>query len=149
MVEKLSLRKFEDFLEAFGKSIEQVFGNSTFHQKKTIWWHREEKSWTSFYLKSPGFCIKRIQLFRKTKNVRQNNYSNEKLKMKKTMQKLDNRILRPRRSQLEVIFFLWQWSQKKMKELEQSIEKHCIIRISSFAGSLLFFSAIQKKHQVS
>jgi len=34
MVEKLSLRKFEDFLEAFGKSIEQVFGNATFHQKK-------------------------------------------------------------------------------------------------------------------
>ncbi len=34
MREKPSLRKNEDFLEAFGKLIEQVFGDATFHQEK-------------------------------------------------------------------------------------------------------------------
>jgi hypothetical protein len=54
MVEKLSLRKFEDFLEAFGKSIEQVFGNATFHQKKYLMASRR-KIMNEFLLKIPGF----------------------------------------------------------------------------------------------
>jgi hypothetical protein len=56
MVEKLSLRKFEDFLEAFGKSIEQVFGNSTtFHQKKNYLMASRRKIMNEFLLKIPGF----------------------------------------------------------------------------------------------
>ena len=55
MVEKLSLRKFEDFLVAFGKSIEQVFGNSTFHQKKNYLMASRRKIMNEFLLKIPGF----------------------------------------------------------------------------------------------
>jgi hypothetical protein len=55
MVEMLSLWKFEDFLEAFGKSIEQVFGNSTFHQKKNYLMASRRKIMNEFLLKIPGF----------------------------------------------------------------------------------------------
>ena len=52
MVEKLSLRKFEDFLEAFGKSIEQVFGNATFHKKNYLMASRRKVMNELFFLKN-------------------------------------------------------------------------------------------------
>ncbi len=51
-------------------------------------------------------------------------YDSEIKKMKKTMQKLENRILRPRQSQLEVIFVLRQEPQKKLKRICSKASHH-------------------------
>jgi hypothetical protein len=60
------------------------------------------------------------------------------------MQKLDNRILKTSTKSAENHFCSLTMASEKMKEPEQFVKKHCIIRISSFFDSLLFPHCLEK-----